>query len=128
MDRIDIIKYPEKHGIQNVYVEINFEENLKDIIECSGNKQKFAALYKQRLKYLDENLEKCILYNEWFEKLVDADPFYSMRFNKFSGNPRILFCFTKHFGKKIAILCHCFCEKKGSKDYARNIKIAKNIL
>lgn len=61
---------------------LNFEIDLTNLLERSGKKADFWGKYKQRLRFLDEKKEECVLKSDWFEVLRQTDGLYSMKFNK----------------------------------------------
>jgi hypothetical protein len=102
---------------QNAFIREHpeYENDLKDILERSGFKEKFRGLYKQRLKFLEERKELCIQRRDWFERLkhVDGD-LYAIKF-KAQKNIRIIFCFIEYQEMKYAVLLYPFEEKESGK-------------
>lgn len=93
------LNYPEKYNSGYVLsCEPPFTEELSDIIERSGEKIKFKNKFRQRLNYLTDNKDKCILHEKWFEELKHIKTkyrLYSLRV-KDKLNTRVLFIITKH--------------------------------
>ena len=101
----------------------DFELDLKDIIEKSGNKDAFKGLYAQRLQFLSNQKEHCYLKSNWFERLR-YDPqhrLYSIKFNsgRLNINPRILFICVND----CIILLSAFNENNDT-SYSESIEIA----
>jgi len=99
------------------------------MLERSGHKDDFRGKYRQRLQFLDNHQEKCILKSDWFEELKQADGLYTMKFNKSQKNIRILFTFIKYKGFKYALLLSAF-EEKDNKNmshysYSAHIPLAR---
>lgn len=80
MGRLGQIVYPEAFKAKYIRTHGDFENDLKDILERSGQKNDFIGKYKQRLRFLDDRRDKCILKHDWFEELKRADGLYSMIF------------------------------------------------
>ena len=117
-----ILDYPvriESEFITALYPDV--EDELKKIFEKSGQKSKFAQQLKQRIKYLEENKEKCILHKEWFENYTDMEWLYSLRVKGQFHNFRMYFIFKDNQ----AIILHAFLEKRKS-DIDKAKKIAFN--
>jgi len=88
-------------------------------LERSGFKDDFRGKYKQRLKFLDERQEKCILKKDWFEELKQTNGLYAMKFNKSQKNIRILFTFIKYKEIRYVLLLNAF-EEKDHKNMSQN--------
>lgn len=127
MEVIGKILYPEQFNSKRIRTLPRFEEELKDILEKTGNKQRFVKLYRLRLKHLEQYWERCVDKSDWFESLKGEPGLYSMRFNKFPQNIRIIFTFTNYEKRQIALLA-CTFEEKSKKDYSDAIEIAKDRL
>ena len=80
MGRLGQILCPEAFTAKDSRTHGVFENDLKDILERSGQKNDFIGKYKQRLRFLDDRRDKCILKHDWFEELKRADGLYSMIF------------------------------------------------
>jgi len=109
------VVYPAAFNSKNIREHFEYENDLKDLIEKSGVKDKFWALYKQRLKYLDERSGLCVLRTAWFEQLKWYDDKLFSMIVKFQKNIRILFAFVEHDGTQYAILLYPFQEKEVGK-------------
>lgn len=123
MGAVGNILYPEKFNSKRIRTHPDFVEELKDILERSGYKQRFIRLYRLRLKHLEKYWEQCINKRDWFEVLKGTSGLYSMRFKGGSKNIRILFRFTSFEKREIALLL-CTFEEKDTKDYRKAIEIA----
>ena len=86
MNKIGIILYPEQFNSKRITTHPEFEEELGDILERSGYKQRFIKMYRLRLKFLEQYWERCILKSDWFEMLKDAKGLHLLTFqtNHFS--------------------------------------------
>ena len=121
------VVYPAAFNSDLIREHPKYEDDLKDLIEKSGLKDKFWGLYKQRLTFLDEHSELCSQRTAWFEQLsyVDED-LWSMKI-KLQKNIRILFAFVEHRQTQYAALLYPFQEKerkKQSDSYRAAIPIA----
>ncbi|MCP2239498.1 hypothetical protein [Thermoanaerobacterium thermosaccharolyticum] len=112
------IIYPEQFCSTRIYTHPEFEEELKNILEYSGYKEKFIRMYRQRLKFLQEYQNQCYKKKDWFEILKKTDGLYSMKF-KGSKNLRIIFKFVGYNKQNIALLL-CTFEEKNSKNNSKN--------
>lgn len=132
MNRIGNILYPEVFNAKYIRTHFDFEVDLTDILERSGLKADFWGKYKQRLRFLDERKEKCVLKSDWFEELRQAEGLYSMIFDKSQKNIRILFAFIEYNKVKSALLLCAFEEKDNKKksqySYSMRIPIARKRL
>ncbi|NLN49805.1 MAG: hypothetical protein GX154_12135 [Clostridiales bacterium] len=117
------VYYPIQFSTNKIFYHPEFEEELRNLLCRSGFEGKFKQLFRNRMRFLDERMERCTLKSDWFEKLRNADDLFAMRFNKQSKNIRIIFMFTDSSQKKITILL-CGFEEKGSKDYQKAIDLA----
>ncbi|KRQ86532.1 hypothetical protein ABG79_01741 [Caloramator mitchellensis] len=113
------IIYPEQFNTHKILIHQKCQEELMDILEKSGFKQKFNSLYRQRLKFLEERGTECYQKFDWFEILKNTNGLYAMRFKSLK-NLRIIFKFTDDNRKNIAILL-CSFEEKSKKDYKEAI-------
>lgn len=115
MPKPTVIHYP--FILDNKYIKAHweFEDDLRNILERSGSKEDISGKFKQRLKYLEEAKEQCILRKAWFEKLKQADVLYAMRFDRSQKNIRILFSFISYGKQQYAVLLHGFEEKETKK-------------
>lgn len=132
MNRMGEIFYPEAFHAKSIRTHLNFESDLTNMLERSGQKADFWGKYKQRLRFLDDRKEKCILKSDWFEELKQADGLYSMIFDKSQKNIRILFTFIEYNKVKYALLLCAFQEKDNKKksqySYSTKIPIARKRL
>jgi hypothetical protein len=119
VDHLGKILYPEEFKAKYIRTHWDFENDLQNVLERSGFKDDFRGKYKQRLKFLDERQEKCILKNDWFEELKQTNGLYAMKFNKSQKNIRILFTFIKYKGIRYALLLNVF-EEKDNKNMSQN--------
>ncbi len=121
------VLYPEEFKSSYIKEHSEYENDLRKLIERSGFKEKFSGLYKQRLEYLEERQELCILRKNWFELLKHVDgELYVAKF-KAQKNLRIIFCFIEYIGTKNVLLLCPFEEKEEGKSkdsYRAAIKIA----
>ncbi|MCR4442712.1 MAG: hypothetical protein QHH10_11170 [Peptococcaceae bacterium] len=132
MENIKNIVYPEEFRSGYIKEHWDYKKDLEDILEKSGLINSFSGVYKQRLKWLEENKEDSIKRNKWFEKLKRAPDLYSMKFERTAKNIRILYAFVS-YGKEIkAVLLYPFEEKedtkRGQKSYSCAIEIAQRRL
>jgi hypothetical protein len=109
------IFYPAAFNSKTIREHPEYENDLKDLIEKSGVKDKFWGLYKQRLTFLDERGELCIFRTAWFEHLKWYDDELFSMILKFQKNIRILFAFMEYEGNHYAILLYPFQEKESGK-------------
>lgn len=114
MRSIEKVLYPRAFNSKYIRVHSLFEEELKAILEKSGHKPEFWPKYRQRLRHLDERKTKCILKQDWFEKLKHEDELYSIKI-KDEKNIRILFAFIAYKNIEYAILLYPFEEKEKKK-------------
>ena len=132
MNRLGKILYPEVFNMKCIKTHWDFEKDLRNILERSGHKADFWGKYKQRLQFLDNRQEECILKHDWFEKLIQAEGIYSMKFNKSQKNIRILFTFIEYNKLKYALLLYAFEEKDSNKmsrySYTTRIPLAQKRL
>ena len=120
------VVYPAAFNSKTIREHPKYKDNLKDLVEKSGVKNKFWDLYRQRLKFLDEHSELCSLKKDWFEHLKwYEDGLFSMKI-KFQKNIRILFAFVEHEGLQFAILLYPF-QKKESGKMKSSYKVAAPI-
>ena len=121
------VVYPAAINSNLIREHPKYEEDLKGLIEKSGLKAKFWGLYRERLRFLDEESELCSQRTAWFEQLSYADEdLWSMKI-KFQKNIRILFVFVEHRQTQYAVLLYPFQEKerkKQSDSYRAAIPIA----
>jgi|GEM_PF-725728 len=122
------IIYPEKFNSDYIFTYFSFNEELKELLEKSGQKEGFARKYRRLLMLLEKLKRQCI-HNGSFERLKNNGIIYSMRFVG-ELNLRILFSFFQAGQREIVILLNCFQErenkkKNSSKSYAKAIEIAK---
>ncbi|HHW03151.1 MAG TPA: hypothetical protein GXX35_10140 [Thermoanaerobacterales bacterium] len=122
------IIYPEEFNSNYIFTYFSFNEELKVLLEESGQKKNFSRKYKIKLSFLEKLKKQCI-YQKSFEQLKDNGIIYSIRFVD-KQNIRILFSFFYDKGREIVILLNCFQEKENkkktsSKSYAKAIEVAK---
>lgn len=104
------------------------ENELKTIIEKSGQKKVLIAQLKQRLDYLENYKEKCVLHNQWFENYKKNDWLYCLKVKNRDVNLRIYFSFIADY----AIFLHAFTEtakadlEKAKKKAAERYDLIKN--
>ncbi|TZE80650.1 hypothetical protein [Calorimonas adulescens] len=120
------IIYPEQYYSVKIYTHPKFEEELKNILEYSGYKEKFISMYRQRLKFLEEHQSECYKKRDWFEILKRTDGLYSMKF-KGLKNIRIIFKFVGYNNQNIALLLCTFEEKNSKTSSKSSYKEAINI-
>lgn len=132
MKCIGNILYPEAFNAKYIRTHLNFEIDLIDLLERSGKKADFWGKYRQRLRFLDERKEQCVLKSDWFEELRRTDGLYSMKFKKSQKNIRILFAFIEYNSVKYALLLYVFEEKdntnKSHYSYSAGISVAEKRL
>jgi hypothetical protein len=132
MNRMGNILYPEVFNAKYIRTHLDFEADLTNMLERSGQKADFLGKYKQRLRILDERKEKCVLKSDWFEELRQAEGLYSMKFDKSQKNIRILFAFIEYHKVKYALLLCVFQEKdkkrRSQYSYKTRIPIAQKRL
>jgi len=109
------IIYPAAFNSNTIREHPAYENDLKDLIEKSGARDRFLGLYKQRLTFLDERSTLCIQKKDWFEQLKWYDDELFSMILKFQKNIRILFAFVEHEGTQYAILLYPFQEKESGK-------------
>ena len=122
MDVLGKVYYPIKFSSTKIFYHPEFENDLRNLIDKSGFEGTFKPLFKQRLDFLEERMEKCTQKSDWFEKLKYANHLFAIKFKK-NKNIRIIFTFTDDSKKKIAILL-CNFEEKDTKDYTKAIELA----
>lgn len=123
MEVLGKVYYPIQFFSKKIFYHPDFEDDLRNLIEKSGFEGKFKPLFKQRLDFLDDRMEKCTQKSDWFEKLKKTDDLFAIRFNKKNKNIRIIFTFTDRARKQIAVLL-CNFEEKDKKDYTKAIDVA----
>jgi hypothetical protein len=110
------IIYPAAFNSKTIREHPAYENDLKDLIEKSGAKDRFLGLYKQRLNYLDKHGALCILKRDWFEQLKWFDEELFSMLLKFQKNIRIIFSFVDYQGTQYALLLYPFQEKESGKN------------
>ena len=81
------------------------------MLDNSGYKKIFLSKYRKSLRFLERLKTRCCIGNkDLFEKLLDEDNLYSIRFLG-EKNIRILFTFFSVNGSGKAILLNVFEEK-----------------
>lgn len=111
MNRIGKVLYPEAFHGKYIRTHWQFEDDLKGILERSGQKSNFTNKYKQRLRFLDERSKECVQRRSWFEKLRHVQDLWAIIFDKDEKNIRVLFSFVTLHGVEYAILLYVFEEK-----------------
>lgn len=126
-ERLNNIIYPEKFNSDFIYTYIDFEHELKGMIERSGYKPEFIRKYRSSLLQLDNLKMQCTTLRKSFEKLRNTENLYSMKLHG-EKNIRILFTFITCSNKKVAVLLYPFEEKdqknKSKTSYNNAIQIA----
>jgi len=117
------ILYPEEYATIFIYAYPTFNGELEMLIAKSGYMKEFKTKYYKSLRFLEQLKKNCIMQPKLFELLVNLESIYSLKL-KGEKNIRILFDFQAVDGKEIAILYHCFQEKR-TKDYSEEIIVAK---
>jgi len=113
-------KYPTDYI--KVYYTLNSE--LENMLDNSGYKKIFLSKYRKSLRFLERLKTRCCIGNkDLFEKLLDEDNLYSIRFLG-EKNIRILFTFFSVNGSGKAILLNVF-EEKTKSDYENGKRIAR---
>ncbi|NSW83208.1 MAG: type II toxin-antitoxin system RelE/ParE family toxin [Syntrophothermus sp.] len=132
MRRTVKVVYPEEFRNEYIVAHYDFEGELRDIIERSGQKDDFLGKFRQRMLLLESYRNRCILKRDWFEQLKGAGGLHAMRFGKSQKNIRILFAFVSEGMLEYAVLLHAFEEKngntKGSHGYRQAIRVARERL
>ncbi|NSW92063.1 MAG: hypothetical protein HPY74_15575 [Firmicutes bacterium] len=126
MDRICNIIYLKEFNTKRIRTHWDYEDDLIDVIEKSGFKDNFTGLYMNRLRFLEERMERCIGRVKWFEKLKYTEELYSIKIDSLK-NIRILFAFVKYKGNKFAVLLYPFEEKNKKKGSGNSYQTAKII-
>ncbi|TYP58588.1 hypothetical protein [Thermosediminibacter litoriperuensis] len=85
------IIYPEEFNSSYIFTYFSFNEELKDLLEMSGQKRDFARKYRKMLSFLEKLRRQCVQHKS-FEQLKDNGIIYSMRFVD-ELNIRVLFSF-----------------------------------
>lgn len=123
MEALGKVYYPIQFFGKKIFYHPDFEDDLRCIIEKSGFEGKFKPLYKQRLEFLEERMERCTQKSDWFKKLKNTNGLFEIRFNKTNKNIRIIFTFINSTKNQIAILL-CSFEEKDKKDFTKPIELA----
>lgn len=127
MESICKVLYPEQFQSNRIFTHSEFEQELKDVLERSGYKQKFISMFRQRMKFLEDNWYQCNRKRDWFEILKKTDGLYSIKF-KGQKNIRIIFKFIGYKNRDIALLLCIFEEKNSKNNYKEAIHIAQKRL
>jgi len=77
--KISNIIYPEEFKTNFIYVYLEYEDELKRIIEQSGRKDEFIRKYRKTLLFLNNLKTNCIKQRKLFEKLKDCKDLYSIK-------------------------------------------------
>jgi hypothetical protein len=125
MNIIGNIFYPEQFTATKIRIHPSCEEELKNIVDKSGCIEKFAKIFRLRIKHLEDYWKLCIQKKDWFESLRKAPGLYSMRFKNLQINLRIIFAFADYKDCQIVLLLCAFKEKE-SNDYISAIENAYN--
>ena len=114
------VLYPEEFRSSYIKEHPKYENDLRELIERSGFRDKFRGLYRQRLKYLEERRKRCVLRENWFELLKHIDGELCVIKFKTQKNIRILFCFIEYPEMECAVLLYPFKEKKSGKSKGKD--------
>lgn len=126
-NRVCKIIYPLDFNPNYIMAHYLQMDELKELLEKSGYKEKFIRKFRMRLKFLAERRQNCFQKKDWFENLKgNTSDVYSMKF-KGEKNIRVLFTFFSEKSSDYAILLASF-EEKNKKDYIKAIGIAKERL
>lgn len=126
MSPLGKIHYPKAFNGQYIRIHLEFENDLQNILERSGQKVDFWAKYKQRLRFLDERKRECVRKRDWFEKLKHEKHLYSIKF-KDEKNIRIIFAFVAYKNIEYAVLLYPFEEKDNKNKSQHSYDTAKPI-
>jgi len=120
--KISNIIYPEKFNTDFIYAYIEYQNELREIIQKSGRIDEITRKYRKCLLFLNELKTDCYKQRKLFEKLLDYKDLYSIKLYG-EVNLRIIFTFIRVENKDMAILLYPFIEKY-SRDYDNAILIA----
>lgn len=113
--KISNIIYPEKFKTNFIYAYVEYQNELKGIIQQSGRIDEISKKYRKALIFLDDLKTNCYKQRKLFEKLKDCKDLHSIKLHG-EINLRIIFTFFKLENRNIAVLLYPFIEKD-SKDY-----------
>lgn len=105
-----MIQYPFAYASNEILIHKKCEEELRDLVQKSGQVARLKSDYKARLDFLGKHLENAIAHREWFEKLTDEKDLYSLRLVRIS-NIRILYVIQEG----TAYLLCAFAERSDSR-------------
>lgn len=103
------IDYPAPYESEFIKCIAELVDDLRRILESSGDRVKYSNWSEQRYRYLDEKKEQCVFYTTWFESygLYKGTTLFGIRFANTRQNLRIVFIF--HENK--AVLLHGFSKR-----------------
>lgn len=113
--KISNIIYPEKFKTDFIYAYMEYQNELRGIIQQSGRIDEVTRKYRKSLLFLSELKINCFKQRKLFEKLLDYKDLYSIKLHG-EINLRIIFTFIRLGNKDMAVLLYPFIEKD-SKDY-----------
>jgi len=132
MRRTVKVIYPEGFRHEYIRAHPDFEDELRDLLEKSGQKEDFWGKFRQRMLFLESYGQRCTLKKDWFEQLKTARGLLAMRFARSQKNIRILFAFVTERHREYVVLLHAFEEKNGKKkgpnSYVQAIRVAQERL
>ncbi len=101
----------------------DFEYDLQECLERSGQIEKFRGRLNQRLRWLNEHGTNCVMKRDWFERLKHdkKNMLYSLKI-KDDKNIRIIFVFHKH--KPLFLSAFQEKDNKKGKSYSDGMSIA----
>jgi hypothetical protein len=113
--KISNIIYPEQFKTNYIFAYVDYQDELKDIIQQSGRVDDITGKYRKSLNFLSSLKTNCFQHRKLFEKLKDCKNIYSIKIHG-EINLRVLFTFINYDNKDIAVLLYPFIEKD-TKDY-----------
>lgn len=112
---IGVVVYPTEFSSNYIYiVEPIFNEALSEILERSGRKEPIKAMFKQRLRFLEERKHEVFQKRDWFENPKKHKGICFMKIKDNNLNIRISFKMITYKSKQYAILISAFTETKKS--------------
>ena len=120
--KISNIIYPDQFKTNYIFAYVDYQDELRNIIQQSGRVDDITKKYKKSLTFLSSLKTNCFKQRKLFEKLIDCKNIYSIKLHG-EINLRVLFTFMKYDNKDIVILLYPFIEKD-SKDYEESKVIA----
>ncbi|MFO7295234.1 MAG: hypothetical protein C0P72_004345 [Clostridia bacterium] len=106
--------YPEEFNSNYIFTYFSFNEELKELLEESGQKEGFARKYRRQLIILERLKKQCVQHKP-FERLKDNGEIYSMRFVG-RLNLRVLFSFFLGWAERDRNLVELFPGKRKQKE------------